>query len=172
MENLGKAVTNVTASGQHLIDSTKSSTDRMRMAKYHAKLILGCYRAAEVSDPDVYTTAIMTLLARYPADIGARLSDPKDGVAGRFKWLPTVSEIREECDRLQAADVAKAKRTGEFAQQWRLRAEAERPLLEPAPQPRGQILSNYNEAFAKHGRPTGVFETSREHPYGRSASKE
>ena len=167
MENLGKAMTTVAASGQHLTDSTKSSTDRMRMAKYHAKLILGCYRAAEVSDPDVYTTAIMTLLARYPADIGTRLSDPKDGVAGRFKWLPTVSEIREECDRLQAADVAEAKRRRDFAEQWRLREETERPLsVELPPQPHRQILSNYDEAFAKHGRPTGVFEKGREHLYG------
>jgi hypothetical protein len=167
MENLGKAVMNVAASGQHLIDSTKSSMDRMRMAKYHAKLILGCYRAAEVSDPDVYTTAIMTLLARYPADIGARLSDPKDGVAGRFTWLPTVSEIREECDRLQAADVAVLKRRRDFAEQMQLREEMERPPPRPLPEPRGQILSNYDEAFAKHGRPTGVFEKGRQLPYGR-----
>jgi len=135
------------------------------MAKYHAKLILGCYRAAEVSDPDVYTTAIMALLTRYPADIGARLSDPKNGIAGWIKWLPTVSEIREECDRLQAADVAAAKRRADAAEQWRLRDELERPLP-PLPQPRGQVLSNYDQAFAKHGRPTGVFETGREHPYG------
>lgn len=137
------------------------------MAKYHAKLILGCYRAAEVSDPDVYTTAIMALLARYPVDIGARLSDPKDGVAGRFKWLPTVSEIREECDRLQTADVAAAKRREDVAEQWRLREEAERPIPQPAAQQQRQILSNYDEAFAKHGRPIGVFEKGREHPYGK-----
>ena len=123
----------------------------------------------EANDPVVYSTAVAAVLERYPADVGVRLSDPKDGIAGRFKWLPTVSEIREECDRLQAADVAEAKRRADFAEQWRLREEVERPLSAELPsEPYRQILSNYDEAFAKHGRPTGVFEKGREHLYGNS----
>jgi hypothetical protein len=93
---------------------------------YHSKLILGCYAKNDVSDPEIYITAIATVLSRYPADIGARLTDPKDGIAGKLKWLPTVSEIREAADEMQAADVAAEKRKADLAEQWRLREEFER----------------------------------------------
>jgi len=91
MDRLGRSVTSVTASDQHLTASTSLSTERMKLAKYHARLILGCYRGDAASDPEVYTTAVVAVLAAYPEDIGARLSNPKDGIAGRYKWLPTVS---------------------------------------------------------------------------------
>jgi hypothetical protein len=73
---------------------------RTKLASYHAKLILGSYRADQANDPDVYVTAIAHLLATYPPEIGAALTDPKNGIAGKYKWLPTVSEVKEEADRL------------------------------------------------------------------------
>jgi hypothetical protein len=53
------------------------------------------------------------------------LTDPKDGVAGKYKWLPSVSEVREEADRLQAAEAAKQYRASEWAEQVRVRKEQE-----------------------------------------------
>jgi hypothetical protein len=125
----------------------------MSLALYHSKLILGCYRTDEVSDPEVYVTAVAAVLSRYPSDIGARLSDPKDGIAGKIKWLPSISEIKEACDAMQVADVATAKRKADLAEQWRLREERER-LLSEVREPTGPIISNYDEAK----RPTGPFE--------------
>ena len=96
---------------------------RMKLASYHAKLILGSYRADQANDPDVYITAITHLLARYPTDIGARLTDPKDGVAGKYKFLPTVSEVKEEAERLEASDWRAEAERRSIRDQFNLRAE-------------------------------------------------
>lgn len=119
----------------------------------------------QAADPEIFITAASTVLSRYPSDVGARLSNPKDGIAGRMKWLPSISEIREECERLVAEDVAAAKRKADLADQWRLREEMEggRERVELPPQ--GVVYSNYDEAVAKHGRPFGVFESGRQLPY-------
>ena len=87
-----------------LTASSTASMEAMKLAMYHAKLILGSYRADQANDPEIYVTAISHLLSRYPKDIGARLTDPKDGVAGKYKWLPSVSEVREEAEALIEAE--------------------------------------------------------------------
>ena len=79
---------------------------RTKLASYHAKLILGSYRADQAADPEIYLTAIGYLLAQYPPDIGKQLTDPKDGVAGKYKWLPTVSEVKEEAEAILEAEAA------------------------------------------------------------------
>lgn len=166
MPAIGQVARNLTASPQRLTTSSSGSTDSLRLAAYHAKLILGCFRMGDASDPEVYVTAITAVLARYPSDVGARLSDPKDGVAGRFKWLPTVSEIREECDRLSAADVAAVKRQADLTEQMRLRDES-LPEVRPSPDPRGEIISDYDAALKRNGNkpPFGAFSKERQLPY-------
>jgi hypothetical protein len=157
MEPLGRKATEVTASAQHLTTSSKNSRKAMALALYHSKLILGCYKTDEVSDPNVYVTAVAALLTRYPADIGVRLSDPKDGIAGRIKWLPTISEIRDECERLQAADVAEAKRRADLAEQWRLRDQFEEYFPQARPDPYNvfvpTIAPQYRNMVERGGRP-------------------
>lgn len=165
MEPIGQHLASLAASKQHLTQSSINSTESKKLALYHAKLILGCYRTDDVSDPQVFVTGVATVLSRYAADVGARLSDPKDGIAGRIKWLPTISEIREECDRLTAADMAAAKRRADLAEQWRLRDEMEGGTARVELPAQGTVYSNYDEAVAKHGRPTGVFEGGRQLPY-------
>ena len=98
---------------------------RMKLASYHARLVLGSFRADQAADPEIYLTAIGHLLSRYPADIGARLTDPKDGIAGKFKFLPTVSEVKEEADRLLKEESDKAYRRDQLRKQWELRDEQE-----------------------------------------------
>ena len=159
MEPIGEPAKKLTVSAQHLTTSSKSSKAAMELALYHSKLILGCYRTDEVSDPTVYITAVAAVLARYPADVGVRMSDPKDGVAGRIKWLPTVSEIKAECDRLQTADVAAAKRAADFAEQWRLRDQLEEyfPEARLPPDPYNLFVPTfaprYREMAERGGRP-------------------
>lgn len=125
MEPLGQVATNLTVSKQHLTTSSAASSKATSLALYHSKLILGCYRTDSVSDPQVYITAIATVLSRYPTDIGIRLSDPQTGIAGKLQWLPSVAEIRQACDEMQASDVATAKRCVDLVEQFRLRDEAE-----------------------------------------------
>lgn len=113
----------------------------------------------------MFVTGVATVLSRYPSDVGARLSDPKDGIAGKRKWLPSISEIRDDCEQMAAADMAKAKRRADLAEQWRLRDEADAGRQRVELPPQGTVYSNYDDAFAKHGRPHGVFEHDRERLY-------
>ena len=123
MDHIGKHTTHATASNTPSTVSTLK--DRMKLAKYHARLIFGCFRAGDANDPEVFTGALITLLMSYPAAIGAKLSDPKGGLAGKFKFLPTISEVREEADALMAADHAKLKRARDWHEQMRLQRENE-----------------------------------------------
>ena len=113
------------ASAAHLTDYSKGLKTQ-KLAAYHAKLILGSYRQDQANDPEVYITAVSHLLSRYPAELGAQLTDPKDGIAGKYKWLPAVAEIKEELDRLQEAERAQAYRAEQLRKQWELRDQVER----------------------------------------------
>ena len=156
MDDLGKHVPSL-GSPQQLTASLNASNEAKKLAAYHAKLILGCYRAGEANDPEVYATAVAAVLSRYPADIGARLSDPKDGTAGKLKWLPTVSEIKAMCDELQAADIAAAKRKADLAEQWRLRDQFEEWFPNARPDPYNVFVPTfapqYADMVARGGRP-------------------
>lgn len=173
-----------TASAQLLSGSNEALLRKRRtLAAYHAKLILGSYRADQAGDPEIYVTAVSHLLSRYPADIGARLTDPKDGIAGSYKWLPSVSEVRDEAEKLMAADSARWKRARDleeqFAERDRLEQEEEKAeSTEHRERVAKRILAELKEAFAapapegsyaamvaKHGRPRGAFEEGRQHGY-------
>lgn len=148
MDNLGRHVPSL-ASPQQLTASSNDSNERKKLAAYHAKLILGCYRAGDANDPVVYATAVAAVLARYPADIGVRLSDPKDGAAGKLKWLPSVSEIKVLCDDLTAADIAAAKRKADMAEQWRLRDQFKEWFPQARPDPWNVFVPTFAPQYVK-----------------------
>lgn len=97
----------------------------------------------------MYATAVAAVLARYPADIGQRLSDPKDGAAGKLKWLPSVSEIKTLCDDLTAADIAAAKRKADLAEQWRLRNQFKEWFPQAPPDPWNVFVPIFAPQYAK-----------------------
>ena len=139
------------ASEGHLTASSTASTDAMKLAMYHAKLILGSYRADQANDPEIYVTAISHLLSRYPKDIGARLTDPKDGVAGKYKWLPSVSEVREEAEALIEAESAHRYRRQEMRKQFELRAEQETLDKSESPEYRKKVVERIKNEMREHG---------------------
>lgn len=139
------------ASGGRSIGFSRGSMEAMNLASHHARLILGSFRADQANDPDVYITAIAHLLSKYPPDIGARLTDPKDGVAGKFKWLPTVSEVKDEAERLLKNERDQSYRAEQLRQQWELRdrveAEDKAEPLEYRQKVAERILREIREAF-------------------------
>ena len=38
------------------------------------------------------------VLSDYPEHVVVRVTDPREGVAGRIKWLPSIAEVREACE--------------------------------------------------------------------------
>lgn len=135
---------------------------RTKLASYHAKLILGSYRADQANDPEIYVTAIAHLLSRYAPDIGARLTDPKNGIAGKYKFLPTVSEVREEAERMVEEDARPFKRSASIQRQLQEREEHERqdkaePLAQRQ-QTAQRLQREIKEAFASgEAEPFNVF---------------
>lgn len=69
------------------------------------ELLVGCYRTGEAANPEVYTAALATVLSEYPEAVVLRVTDPRTGLPGRAQWLPTVAEVKQECERLMRADV-------------------------------------------------------------------
>ena len=149
------------ASGVPSTDFSKSSIEKMKLASYHAKLILGSYRADQANDPDIYITAIAHLLSRYAPDIGARLTDPASGIAGKYKFLPTVSEVREEAERLVEDDARPSRRSASIQRQLEERAEYERQDKVEPPEHRrkvvDRILGEIRQAYASGPEPYNVF---------------
>jgi hypothetical protein len=70
----------------------------MNDGKSAAKLIMGSYPKADVHDPKTFVTAVTLVLSEYPIGVLRRVSDPRTGIAGRLKFLPTVAEIKNACD--------------------------------------------------------------------------
>lgn len=124
------------------VPSTEFSS-ASKLAIYHAKLILGSYRADQAADPEIYVTAISHLLSRYPDWIGAQLTDPKDGIAGKCKWLPAVSEVREEADRLATDYRKEQERETELRAQWKMRDDMEKLDAEETVEYRRKVVERY-----------------------------
>ncbi len=85
-------------------------------------MLLGCYRTGEANDPEVYISTVAAVLARYPEAV-IREATGIDGLPSKLKWLPTVSEVREECERINARERGKEYREAQLAEQFRLRRE-------------------------------------------------
>jgi hypothetical protein len=62
-------------------------------------LLLNSYRSGAAADPDTYVSAIVSLLTAYPEQVVCLVTDPRTGIARKIKWLPTVFEVREACER-------------------------------------------------------------------------
>lgn len=86
------------SSGQ--LEQTEKSTCSVALASRGAAMLLGCYRKGDAADPETYVTAIAAVLSLYPVDVVQAVSDPRTGIAGRSNWLPTVAEVKAECERL------------------------------------------------------------------------
>ena len=103
---------------------------RAQVAKY-AKLLLGCFRTGDATDPEVYAGAVIAVLADYPDDVIEQVVDPRNGLPSRMNWLPTIAEIKTACEdlyghRRRAAEWDEAARK-QLAADNTLRITDERP---------------------------------------------
>lgn len=96
-------------------------------AKKHARLLLGCYRTGDANDPEVYVAAIVRVLAKYPVTIMAAVCDPATGLPSTLKWLPTISDVVAECERLHGYELRMADRERRIMAQIEERKAIEPP---------------------------------------------
>jgi hypothetical protein len=109
--------------------------------------LLGCYRKGNAENPDIYTAAIAAVLSEYPTDIIRRATDPRTGIAGKSKWLPSVAEVRAFCE----AEYAPVRR-----QQERERLAEERKRMLPPPVEDRSKRPTYEELKARYGPNWGL----------------
>lgn len=43
-------------------------------------------------------TALVTILCSYPEAVVLSVTDPRTGVPGESKWLPTIADVRHACE--------------------------------------------------------------------------
>lgn len=164
MEPIGKAIKSATALAPPSTSSTLPSMnkspmngEKLKLATYHARLIFGCYRADQFSDPEIFVTATATVLAGYPKEVGAQLSNPATGIASKFKWPPAIAEIREACEQMVAPTQRAQARQAAIAKQLQ-----ERDEWESAPRPK-QSYEEFKIEMAERGMPidhaSRTFET-------------
>lgn len=104
-------------SRQSMIEGSLSWSASELEARKAVKVLLGCYRSGEASDPEVYTAAMTAVLRRYPPAIILAVVDPREGLPSASKFLPTVSEVRTECEKWQARQHRATQRAAELQQQ-------------------------------------------------------
>jgi hypothetical protein len=68
------------------------------VATRRAAILLASYRKGDAEDPEIYSGAVASVLAAYPLAVAYRVTDPRTGLAGRMKFLPTVEEVRSACE--------------------------------------------------------------------------
>jgi len=117
------------------------------------EMILAGYRKADYHNPEAFMTQVAMNLMKFPKDIIEYVSAPTTGIQTRSKWPPNMAEIIEACQ-------AEQNHREKIA-----RYSAMGPALPRLPKPKFSAEQSFEAMTAKHGRPTGVFETGREHPY-------
>jgi len=65
-------------------------------------LLLGCYRQADAPDPERYAASLAGILAEYSVDVVIEVTHPVTGIPSHCKWVPTVYELRQSCEKLAA----------------------------------------------------------------------
>jgi hypothetical protein len=85
-----------------------------------ARLLLACYRRGEAEDPETYVAAVAALLDGYPEDVRAFVADPRTGIAGKVKFLPTLSEVRDACEAAMEPRRQAERRGAEFERRQKI----------------------------------------------------
>ena len=88
-----------------------------REATCQAELLLGFYRRADCSDPEVFVAGVAAALACYSPEIAAKACDPRSGLPAAIKWLPNVAEVHEFCRREASRHARAAESEARIAEQ-------------------------------------------------------
>ena len=88
-------------------------TCQVHEAVESARKLMGCYRAKDFLDPEVFTTALVGNLVRYPAPVVRLACCPICGLPRNQKFAPSIAEVAEyldtTADRLKTHAVAARK---------------------------------------------------------------
>lgn len=66
-----------------------------------ARRIVGCYRAKDFVDPEMFTSALVWTLSDHPAILVELISDPRGGIVRKRKFAPAIAEVAEDLEALR-----------------------------------------------------------------------
>ena len=141
--------------------SNGSKATAAEIAKY-AKLLLGCFRAGDANDPDVYTGAVIAVLSDYPLDVIQQVVDPRKGLPSKVNWLPTIAEIKSACEEIEGP----RRRSREWDEGAKKQLEQRKTLAVEDQRPRKtyeQIAAEFAEVgiiIGPKGRPQAATDLS------------
>lgn len=142
----------LTISAEKLPASMARQAEINSYAADRARLLLGCYRTGDANDPETYVAAIAAVLARYPEEIITAVTHPVSGIAVEVKWLPSVLEVKEACERAILPIRNQAAREKRIAEQMEARRlEDEAKAAKPS----------YDTLKAKYGPDWGLVNPDR-----------
>jgi hypothetical protein len=115
-----------------------------------ARQLLGCFRQGDANDPEMYGTAIASILSLYTPEVVQFVCDPRTGLPGRMNWMPSVAEVKAACDA-HAGELSKTERFQHWGERQLLANEhdaQERKLEAPKP--------TLDELHARYGTTWGL----------------
>jgi len=79
-------------------------------------LIMELFPPREIGNPETFLEFAVMSLVGFPSDVVAKLAHPQFGIARDCKWLPSISELVQWCEReMEARKAAKANATKRLA---------------------------------------------------------
>jgi hypothetical protein len=131
-------------------------------ARKLVKRLLAGYPNLVAHDPEGYFAEMIEVMSQYPEWAGQRAIAKVDEENADF--APPVPKLRKWLDD--------AVRPYRFTQEWNARSQKQigERLPEDGSRPEpvsggGKVFSNFDDAVAAHGRPSGAFEAGRQIPY-------
>jgi hypothetical protein len=126
----------------------KPTTDFFETVRRAARTLLGCYRTGDAHDPEIYLTAVIAVLSSYPTDVIELVVDPRSGLPGKNQWLPTIAEVKAECEAI----VGQRRQRLEWDHRSRVQL-AERKLIEQRDKPRPEVVDKIRAEMTAAGMP-------------------
>lgn len=80
-------------------------------------MMIGCYRKGDAIDPEIYASAAVAVLTRYPVDVVMAVTEPATGLPSTLKWLPSIAEITEACNERTNVRESRIDTTGRIESQ-------------------------------------------------------
>jgi hypothetical protein len=69
------------------------------MAANVSALLMGQFRHDDAMDPEVFTTALIALLAEYPPVVLEHICSPMEGLPSQGTFMPSIFEVKEACNK-------------------------------------------------------------------------
>lgn len=127
-------------------DKPSETQSNVTNAKRAVNRLVGYFPRTAAADERVFLAGLTELLAGYPQWVFEAACNVRSGLPAHHKFMPTIAEIREYCDKLVAED----RRHRETIERWKT------PRL-PPPVDRSN-RPTYEELKAKYGPNWGIGE--------------